>query len=325
MSAGMPKAMGGKRKNRLRRAAASPAAAPAPAAAAPAAAPAPAAAVPDDFTQLPFARGLKHEFLQSRMKHVAQVLGGESAHHYHAALARVLPHLAADSHKLAAVGGNAAVPQYIDHTLLKADARSADFAKLCAEAVQHKFRAICVNSSRVAECALMLRGTDVGLAAVVGFPLGAMDPGSKALEARAAVAAGATEIDMVLNVGWLLDGQYARVLADIQGVARECGGKVKVILEVCLLDEATIVDGCILCALAGAEFVKTSTGFSKHGSTPETVDIMKATVGKTCLVKAAGGVRDLATARKYIRAGVSRIGTSSGIAIVQGAAVTKGY
>eukprot|EP01062_Namystynia_karyoxenos_P066279 TRINITY_DN60241_c0_g1_i1.p1 TRINITY_DN60241_c0_g1~~TRINITY_DN60241_c0_g1_i1.p1 ORF type:complete len:361 (+),score=105.69 TRINITY_DN60241_c0_g1_i1:73-1155(+) len=284
-------------------------------------------ASPDlEFAQLPAAKGLRHAFLQSRVEVVAQRLGGE---HYGAqtkeAILSVLPHLARPSHSLqpTALGG-LEVQRYVDHTLLKADARQAEVAKLCAEARQHRFFAVCVNSSRVADCAMMLRGSNVALAAVVGFPLGAMQAEVKALEAEAAIKAGATEIDMVLNVGMLQDGEYAKVFQDIQGVARAARGQVKVILETCLLTEEQIVDACILSAFAGAEFVKTSTGFSKGGATPGAVDLMKATVGNTCKVKASGGVRDLAAARKYIAAGVSRIGTSSGIAIVSGQQA-KGY
>merc|ERR1712113_688335 len=151
------------------------------------------------------------------------------------------------------------------------------------------------------------------------------EPVSKAFEAEQAMNAGADEIDMVVNIGWLQDGEYARVLDDIQGVTNAAKGKVKVILEVCLLTEEQIVDGCILCAFAGAEFVKTSTGFSTTGATPQTVDLMKATVGNVCQVKAGGGVRDLATAKKYIAAGVSRIGTSSGVAICTGENPGGGY
>merc|ERR1712039_71543 len=225
----------------------------------------------------------------------------------------------------AADAENADVRNYIDHTVLKADTKYDGIAKLCAEAEEHKFFAVCVNSSRVADCKRLLRKTDVKIASVVGFPLGAMEPHSKAFEAEQAMNAGADEIDMVANIGWLQDGEYARVLEDIQGVTNASKGKVKVILEVCLLTEEQIINGCILCAFAGAEFVKTSTGFSTTGASPQTVDIMKATVGNTCLVKAAGGVKDFATAKKYIAAGISRIGTSSGVAILAGAPAGAGY
>jgi len=228
-------------------------------------------------------------------------------------------------HRKALDADNEEVRQYIDHTILKADITYDAIAKLCSEAEENNFFAVCVNSSRVADCKRLLRKTDVKIASVVGFPLGSMEPRSKALEAERAMAAGADEIDMVVNIGWLKDGDYARVLEDIQCVTNASKGKVKVILEVCLLTEELIVDGCILCAFAGAEFVKTSTGFSTTGATPETVDLMKATVGNACKVKAAGGVRDFATAKKYIAAGISRIGTSSGVTIVAGEKSSGGY
>lgn len=280
-----------------------------------------------DFTQMPGARGAKHAFLRERLAHVAKVLGGQTGEaEYKCTLQRLLPHLASTDPHVLVTSSRTDVQSFIDHTLLKADSQRAAIVKLCSEARQHQFAAVCVNSSRVAECSLLLQGTGVGIASVVGFPLGAMDSGIKALETRAAMQAGATEIDMVLPIGKLRDGHYQDVLDDIRGVARECGGKVKVIFETCLLTEEQIADACFLSALAGAEFVKTSTGFSTSGATPDVVDLMKAAVGECCKVKAAGGVRDRETALAYIRAGVSRIGTSSGIALLSEAPVaTQGY
>nr|BAQ25457.1 deoxyribose-phosphate aldolase [Diplonema papillatum] len=220
-----------------------------------------------------------------------------------------------------------AVASYIDHTVLKPDATAKDVVKLCKEAAEHKFYAVCVNSSRVKQCADELRGTDVKIASVVGFPLGAMLTKAKAFETTEACADGATEIDMVLNIGQLLDGNYSAVLADIKAVVEAAAQKkatVKVIFETCLLTDEQIIDASILSAVAGARFVKTSTGFSKGGATPAAVDIMKTVVGDACLVKASGGVRDLETAIRYIEAGTDRIGTSSGIAIVKGG-TAKGY
>lgn len=281
----------------------------------------------DEYLHLPGAQGLKHETIQSRAKHVAKVLGGAHWEQVLNGLYKALPHLRKEKPKtLKAVDAESAdVRCFIDHTVLKADTKYDSIAKLCTEAVENQFYAVCVNSSRVADCRRLLRQSDVKIASVVGFPLGAMSPRCKAFEAEQAMQAGAHEIDMVVNIAWLQDADYARVLEDIQGVVNAANGKVKVILEVCLLTEEQIIDGCILCAFAGAEFVKTSTGFSTTGATPETVDLMKATVGNACLVKAAGGVKDFATAKKYIAAGISRIGTSSGVAILAGAPAGAGY
>lgn len=287
---------------------------------------APAATGGKDFTQMPGARGEKHAFLRERLAHVARVLGGAAEGEYKRTLERLLPHLASKKAHVLKPSSSGFSPSFVDHTVLKADTQRAGIVKLCSEAREHRFAAVCVNSSRVAECSVLLQGTGVGVAAVVGFPLGAMNSAIKALEARAAVQAGATEIDMVLPIGKLIDGEYQAVFDDIRGVARECNGKVKVIFETCLLTEEKIADACFLSALAGAEFVKTSTGFSTSGATPEVVDLMKAAVGECCKVKAAGGVRDSDTANAYVRAGVSRIGTSSGIALLAQAPVaTKGY
>ena len=211
------------------------------------------------------------------------------------------------------------VRQAVDHTILKADASAKDVEKLCSEAITHNFYAVCVNSHRVAQCAKRLAGTGVGLAAVVGFPLGAMVTPAKAFEAAEAVKQGATEIDMVLNVGALKEGDLQTVYDDIVEVVRASGSaKVKVIFETCLLNMTQVIDASVITVLANAAYVKTSTGFSTGGATLPVVDAMKATVGDACLVKASGGVRDAATADKYLALGVSRIGTSSGIAIVSG-------
>jgi deoxyribose-phosphate aldolase len=281
----------------------------------------------NEFLLLPGAQGKKHDLIKARVKHVAKALGGANCEYVEKAILCALPHLAKDSPKVrkAVDAEGADVSKYIDHTVLKADTTYDSIAKLCADAKEHNFFAVCVNSSRVVDCKRLLLDTDIKIASVVGFPLGAMEPEIKALEAARALSNGADEIDMVVNIGWLKDGDYARVLADIQGVVDASKGKVKVILEVCLLTEEQIVDGCILCAFAGAEFVKTSTGFSTSGATPESVDLMKTVVGKRCLVKAAGGVKDLATAKKYIAAGISRIGTSSGVQILAGAKPGGGY
>jgi deoxyribose-phosphate aldolase len=209
--------------------------------------------------------------------------------------------------------------ELIDHTQLKADADDAALAKLCSEAREHHFKAVCVNGCRVAECVELLRGSGVKVACVCGFPLGQMTTTMKAAEAREEMSHGAHDVDMVINIGKLKSKAYRYVYEDIKAVCDVCAaaqGVSKVILETCLLTEEEIIDGSILCVAAGATFVKTSTGFSTSGSTPEVVDIMLAVVGNAALVKAAGGVRDRSTAQQYVLAGVSRIGTSSGIAIV---------
>ena len=201
------------------------------------------------------------------------------------------------------------INKYIDFTNLKADAKKADIEKLCETAEKHDYASVCVNSRYVSLSKKLLKGSDVKVACVVGFPLGAMSMEAKAYEAKKAVEDGADEIDMVIAVGALKDGDRAYVFEDIKGV-RSCGATVKVILETCLLTDEEIATACEICAEAGAHFVKTSTGFSKGGATLHAVEIMKAHCGK-CKIKASGGIRDRETAVKYIEAGVSRIGTSS--------------
>eukprot|EP01062_Namystynia_karyoxenos_P028461 TRINITY_DN2156_c0_g1_i1.p1 TRINITY_DN2156_c0_g1~~TRINITY_DN2156_c0_g1_i1.p1 ORF type:complete len:695 (+),score=228.38 TRINITY_DN2156_c0_g1_i1:78-2087(+) len=295
---------------------------------APAPAPAPADPLPEDFCQLPGALGHLRKRVRRHALQIAEAVGMTKGD-----MIRAIPHISktATYEHVPVDVDSVNLADYIDHTLLKADATAEEVAKLCAEARKHGFKAVCVNSSRVAQCAEALRGSRVGLAAVVGFPLGAATTKTKAQEVTCAVRDGAGEIDMVLNVGKLKDGDYGAVLADVKGVCQAAKADpsrpaiVKVILETCLLSDDEIIDASIICAAAGAEFVKTSTGFSKHGATPHAVDLMKAVVGTSFQVKASGGVRDAATARKYIRAGVTRIGTSSGVAIVSGAKSSGGY
>ncbi|GET85969.1 deoxyribose-phosphate aldolase, putative [Leishmania tarentolae] len=211
------------------------------------------------------------------------------------------------------------VSAYIDHTLLKADASRAAISQLCEEAKTYHFKAVCVNGCHVAQCVQLLAGSEVRVGSSCGFPLGQMTSAMKAAEAAEAIASGAHEVDMVINVGALKSKCYADVFKDIKGVCDVCanaGAVSKVILETCLLSEEEIMDVCIMSVAAGATFVKTSTGFSTKGATPEAVDIMLAVVGNAALVKVSGGVRDRSTAMQYIEAGVRRIGTSSGIAIV---------
>lgn len=209
----------------------------------------------------------------------------------------------------------------IDHTVLKPDAVQTDIEKITEEAQQYGFGAVCVNSCHVPLVAKLLSGSPVQVCSVVGFPLGAMDTKAKAFEARTAVAAGATELDMVINVGALKSGDFKNVEADIREV-REASGNdnvLKVIIETCLLTQEEKVQACKLAKSAGADFVKTSTGFSTGGASLEDVQLMKATVGDGLQVKASGGIKDWATAEAMLKAGASRIGTSSGIIILQGA------
>ena len=214
----------------------------------------------------------------------------------------------------------AALAQYIDHTLLAADASREQIATLCREAQEHRFYSVCVNSGQVPYAASLLQGAAVKVCAVVGFPLGAGLSDTKAFEAKQAIAAGAGEIDMVLNVGALKDGLLDFVSDDIAAVKQACGAvPLKVILETCLLDDAQKTRACEICRELNVAFVKTSTGFSKSGATLEDVALMRKVVGTGVGVKASGGVRDYATAVAMIEAGATRLGTSSGIAIVSGA------
>ena len=216
------------------------------------------------------------------------------------------------------------IASYIDHTVLAADAGQEKIEKLCEEARQWKFASVCVNTCWTAFCAEKLKGTGVNVCSVVGCPLGAMGTKAKAYEAACAVEAGAEEVDMVINVGWLKDGKYDLVENDIREVKKACAGKLlKVIIETCLLTDEEKVRACELSVKAGADYVKTSTGFSKGGAKAEDVALMRKTVGKNTGVKASGGIRTYEDAMKMIEAGASRLGCSAGIAIVTGAAEKK--
>ena len=218
------------------------------------------------------------------------------------------------------------ISKYIDHTVLAADADEKKIEKLCQEARDNDFASVCVNTCWVKKCAELLKGTDVNVCTVVGFPLGAMDTEAKAFEAALAVKNGATEVDMVLNVGYMKSGMYKEAEEDIRKVKQACDGKLlKVILETCLLTKEEIVKASELSAAAGADYVKTSTGFSKGGATAEDVALMRKTVGDKLGVKASGGIRDYETAMKMIEAGASRLGCSAGIAIINGAASDAEY
>jgi deoxyribose-phosphate aldolase len=207
--------------------------------------------------------------------------------------------------------------RYIDHTLLKPDATRLDIESLCAEAGRHGFFAVCVQGCRVLEARHFLEGTDVQTSCVVGFPLGASDSDAKRFETEIAVDHGAHEIDVVLNIGRLKDAAHAYVLRELRDVVEAADERpVKVILETCLLTREEIVLACKLAVDSGARFVKTSTGFGPSGATLEEVGLMRETVGPDFGVKAAGGIRDAATAMAMIEAGATRLATSSGIAIV---------
>lgn len=207
----------------------------------------------------------------------------------------------------------------IDHTILKADATEADVERLCAEAKEYGFATVCVNSCWTARAAELLEGSGVGITTVVGFPLGAMSTAGKADETEVAVADGATEIDMVINIGRLKMGDDDFVRHDIAAVVDAAApAQVKVIIECCLLTDDEKVRACELSVAAGAAFVKTSTGFSTGGATVEDVRLMRATVGDRCKVKAAGGIHTRQEAEALVAAGADRLGCSAGIAIVNG-------
>lgn len=208
--------------------------------------------------------------------------------------------------------------KYIDHTLLKPEATKEQITKLCQEARQYDFASVCVNTCYVPLAKQLLAGSDVKVCCVVGFPLGAMDTVSKAFEAKTAVENGAQEVDMVINIGALKDKDYDYVTKDIAAVVEASQPAiVKVIIEACLLTDEEKVEACKCSMNAKAEFVKTSTGFSTHGATPEDVALMKKTVGNVCKVKAAGGVRSYDDAMKMIEAGADRLGCSAGIKVME--------
>jgi deoxyribose-phosphate aldolase len=210
----------------------------------------------------------------------------------------------------------------IDHTLLKPEGKPSQIDQLCKEALQYHFAAVCVNPLYTARVQELLQGSPVLTCAVVGFPLGATPSASKCFEARLCVEAGAKEIDMVIPIGLLKAGEYGTVLEDIQAVVETShagGAIVKVILEMALLTREEKIAGCLLSQAAGAEFVKTSTGFGPHGATVDDVDLMRRVVGPAAKmrVKAAGGIRSLANARGMLRAGADRLGSSAGVKIMQ--------
>ena len=220
------------------------------------------------------------------------------------------------------------IASFIDHTLLKPEASESDILKVCAEAAEYHFKSVCVNPVWVKTVKTALKGSDVLTCSVIGFPLGAIPTDAKTFEARGAVLDGADEIDMVINIAAARAGDKGALVEDIAAVAEAVhasGSILKVIIETALLDDAQKVLACEAAVEAGADFVKTSTGFNGGGATAEDVALMRRTVGPDLGVKASGGVRSLADAQAMIAAGATRIGASSGIAIVKGEQGSSAY
>lgn len=212
------------------------------------------------------------------------------------------------------------VNSYIDHTLLKADANKEQILSLIDEAKKYEFASVCVNPTWVKTASELLKDSSVKVCTVIGFPLGASTSAVKAFEAKDAIANGADEIDMVINIGALKSRNLKLVEDDIKAVVEASGSKLVkvVIIETCLLTDEEKVEACQLAKLAGADFVKTSTGFSTGGATIEDIELMREAVGPIMGVKASGGARTLEAAQAFIKAGATRIGTSSGVAIMKG-------
>ncbi len=216
---------------------------------------------------------------------------------------------------------------YIDHTLLKPEAVASQFEQLCDEAVKYKFKSVCVNSGWVPFVTKKLRGSDIKICSVIGFPLGEMDSRSKAFEARSAIASGADEIDMVINVGALKSGNLKLVEEDIRAIKRACRSTtiLKVIIETVLLTEKEKILACEIAKKTEADFVKTSTGFSGGGATVEDIVLMRRIVGPKMGVKASGGIRDYNQAIAMIKAGANRLGCGASVAIITGAVSQGNY
>ncbi|GAB2484749.1 deoxyribose-phosphate aldolase [Alkalibacterium psychrotolerans] len=219
------------------------------------------------------------------------------------------------------------IEKYLDHTVLKPESTDLDIQKACLDAKKYDFKAVCIQPMWVKYTADMLKGSDVNTCTVIGFPLGANTSDVKAYEAKQAVKDGAVEVDMVINIGAIKSEDFSLVHDDIKAVVDAVKGKaiVKVIIETCLLTENEKVRACEISKRAGADFVKTSTGFSTGGATVEDIKLMRETVGKEMGVKASGGVRSLEDAKAMIEAGATRIGTSNGVAIVEGKEATESY
>nr|WP_307150535.1 deoxyribose-phosphate aldolase [Robertmurraya andreesenii] len=219
------------------------------------------------------------------------------------------------------------IAKYIDHTLLKADAQKDQIEKLCQEAREYGFASVCVNPTWVKLAAELLQGSEAKVCTVIGFPLGATTSETKAFETKNAIENGATEVDMVINIGALKNGNLDVVEQDIRAVVDAAKGKAltKVIIETSLLTDDEKVTACELSVKAGADFVKTSTGFSTGGATVEDIRLMRKTVGPNIGVKASGGVRSAEDAKQMIEAGATRIGASSGVEIVKGLTSDSSY
>ncbi len=214
------------------------------------------------------------------------------------------------------------INKLIDHTLLKQDSVEAQLKKLCTEAKEFDFATVCVNPTWIEFCKKELEGSDVGVCTVIGFPLGAMTTTSKVFEAKNAIEMGADEVDMVINIADVKENRMDKVVSEIRAIKEACGNHVlKVIIETCLLTEEEKRRACLAVIEGNADFVKTSTGFSTSGATPEDVQLMKSVVEDKIQIKAAGGVRSLEDLEKMVQAGASRIGTSSGCALMQGAQI----
>ncbi|WP_378187618.1 deoxyribose-phosphate aldolase [Aquimarina sp. W85] len=210
------------------------------------------------------------------------------------------------------------INQFIDHTLLKPEATQDDIINLCQEAVTYKFYAVCINSCYVSLAHNILKNTTIKVVAVIGFPLGAMSYNAKIFEAQQAIADGADEVDMVLTIGWIKSGLYKRVANEIKEIKKAIGSKIlKVIIETCYLTITEKIEACRLSVNAGADFVKTSTGFGTGGATIDDIVLMRKEIGSQAKIKASGGIKDYETIKTYLNLGVSRIGTSSGVSIMQ--------
>ena len=222
---------------------------------------------------------------------------------------------------------NKNIASIIDHTILKADATKEAVEKICKEAIEYKFASVCINPANVALCAELLKDSRIKVCTVIGFPLGANTSEVKAFETKDAIEKGANEVDMVINIGKLKDKDYDYVKKDIEAVVEAAKGKAltKVIIETCLLTDEEKVKACELAKEAGADFVKTSTGFSTGGSTPEDIKLMRETVGPVMGVKASGGVRSLKDAKAVIENGATRIGASASVAICNGQTTSGNY
>lgn len=218
------------------------------------------------------------------------------------------------------------IDQYIDHTLLKPESRQDQIDKLIREAKTYNFASVCINPTWVSYAAKALEGTDIKVCTVIGFPLGATTSAVKAFETKDAISHGADEVDMVINIGQAKSGHFAFVEEDIRAVVEASGDKlVKVIIETCLLTDKEKIKACQAAVAAGADFVKTSTGFSTAGARLDDVRLMRQTVGPDVGVKAAGGTRSLEDAQAFIEAGATRIGTSAGVTIMEGKQTNSGY